>query len=77
MSDAIKRCCQQVAGAVRLARTELGLMVLDNNDPLVQARRKTCEACPKYEFGRCHECGCVLWGKTRVKNEKCPTGRWS
>lgn len=43
-----------------------------------------CEACEKYEDGRCLVCGCRLSAsksafsnKLRMKSQACPLGRWS
>ena len=31
----------------------------------------------KYKHGYKHGCGCRLDAKTRLKNEKCPVGKWT
>lgn len=63
------------AGAVKLARAELGLVVLQDAG-LLEARRQACEACDRWRHGRCVECGCYTWAKTRLVRESCPLDRW-
>jgi len=61
-------------GAVKLAKAELG--VDDVSLEVLTERRTICNTCDKNDFGRCQECGCYLWAKTRLKSEKCPIGSW-
>ena len=68
-------CCGKVRGAVKMARAELGLAVL-RLPQLVDARRRSCEACDRWEHGRCLECKCYTWAKSLLPNEACPLGRW-
>ena len=46
----------------------------------VQARREICSHCEhqKTLMGArfCDTCGCAIWGKTLLKFEKCPEGKW-
>lgn len=65
-----------IRGAPRLARVELGLSILEGSDEKVKKRRSVCESCRSWEHGRCLECSCYTWGKTRVEGEKCPKGLW-
>lgn len=46
-----------------------------------QRRMAICQACPFAITGKtkkffCSKCDCVLAGKTRVRGEKCPVGKW-
>lgn len=36
----------------------------------------TCHGCPRYSYGACMECGCIVLVKTKLKDEKCPLGKW-
>lgn len=67
-------CGQKIAGAVKLARAEFNLGVVDAET--VAARRKACEACDRWDHGRCLECGCFTFAKTKLPREDCPLGRW-
>jgi hypothetical protein len=72
-------CCKgnpakAVTGAVKLAAVELGLWRPPAE--LVAARRAACEACDRWDHGRCGECGCYTFAKTRLRSEKCPLGKW-
>lgn len=64
-----------VTGAAKLLRSELGLVILKDQD-LIQARRRACEACDRWEHGKCGECGCYTWAKSRLSREVCPLGKW-
>lgn len=64
-----------LGGAVKLAKAELGLSLLKDQD-LIQQRRRACEACPEWEHGKCRQCGCYTWAKTRLTRETCPLDRW-
>lgn len=68
-------CCGKVAGIVKLARSEWNIGVV-SLPQLIADRRKACEACDRWEHGRCLECKCFTWAKTRLPKEKCPLGRW-
>jgi len=39
-------------------------------------RLDICKTCPLFENNRCRKCGCFLQAKARIKNEKCPEGKW-
>jgi hypothetical protein len=39
-------------------------------------RFAVCKSCDKYFFGVCKYCGCVLRGKTILKHQTCPIGKW-
>ena len=73
-------CCRGrrnlAAGAVKLLQAEIGLGVLEDREA-VAARRAACEACERWEHGRCWSCGgCYTWAKTRLTAERCPLDRW-
>lgn len=72
-------CCggakRFVVGAGKLARAEVGLNVL-KDEATIAERRAACESCDRWEHGRCLECGCYTWAKTKLKAEKCPLGKW-
>lgn len=63
-----------VSGAVKLAKSELGIGVIDAD--AIAVRRAACESCERWEHGRCLECGCYTWAKTRLTRERCPLGKW-
>jgi len=46
----------------------------------IEARRQICSHCEhqKTVIGArfCDICGCAIWGKTLLKFEKCPEGKW-
>ena len=65
---------EKAKGAVKLAKAELG--VDDVSLDVLQARREACSSCEHNDFGRCSDCGCYLWAKTKLKSEKCPIGKW-
>lgn len=61
-------------GAVKLAKSEMGFGIA--SDDVVSSRRGACESCDRWDHGRCMECGCYTWAKTRLTNERCPLGKW-
>jgi|TARA_E500000318_G_C3458423_1_gene171635 hypothetical protein len=65
---------EKAKGAIKLGKAELGLN--DVSLDVLNLRRSECNQCDKNEIGRCTECGCYLWAKTKLKNEKCPIGKW-
>ena len=65
---------EKAKGAVKLAKAELG--VDDVSLDVLQTRREICSSCEHNDFGRCSDCGCYLWAKTKLKSEKCPVGKW-
>lgn len=70
------RRSSRVLGAAKLLAAEIGLAVL-KDDSVVAGRRKACEACDRWQHGRCWECGgCYTWAKTRMVAERCPLDRW-
>lgn len=47
--------------------------------PVVQDQRlQVCRACQWYDslWIRCRHCGCFLKAKVKLKNQKCPIGKW-
>lgn len=64
-----------LAGATKLLRSELGLRVIQD-ESVIQARRQACEACEFWDHGRCKECGCYTFAKSRLAQENCPHNRW-
>lgn len=67
-------CCGKIRGAVKMLRSEAGIGIA--LPQLIAARREACEACERWEHGRCLECKCFTWAKTRLPNEECPLGKW-
>jgi len=67
-------CCGKIKGAIKLAASELNIGIAD--DATVHSRRRACESCDRWEHGRCTECGCFTYAKTRLTNERCPLGKW-
>lgn len=65
---------EKAKGAIKLGKAELGID--DVSLDVLQMRRSECQKCDKNEIGRCLECGCYLWAKTKLKREKCPIGKW-
>jgi hypothetical protein len=47
----------------------------------VDKRREICDKCEhkKIVIGAkfCEECGCAIWGKTLIKFQSCPKGKWN
>lgn len=64
-----------LGGAVKLAQAELGISLLRDQD-MVHQRRRACESCEEWEHGKCRQCGCYTWAKTRLTRETCPLDRW-
>jgi len=45
----------------------------------IERRRRICETCEHFlpgAGGRCKLCGCFYRAKIRLKNERCPAGKW-
>lgn len=43
----------------------------------VKKRNAECESCEHRNiFKVCEKCGCITNMKTKLKNEKCPIGKW-
>ena len=76
-------CCGQartpiasaISGAVKIAKAELGIGRI--RDEVVAERRAICEGCERWDHGRCTECGCFTYAKTKLRSEACPLGKWS
>lgn len=53
----------------------------DKKTNYVIIRRQICDTCEhkKIVIGAkfCNSCGCAIWGKTLIKWEKCPKGKWN
>ncbi|MGA1046372.1 MAG: DUF6171 family protein [Phycisphaerales bacterium] len=71
-------CCGNrvsvMSGAVRLLQSEIGIGVA--SDEIVADRRRACESCDRWDHGRCRECGCFTFAKTKLRSERCPLGKW-
>jgi hypothetical protein len=57
--------------------------LLNPNEPRsldedAQARLDICEKCPELVglAKQCKQCGCVMTLKVKLKNAKCPLGKW-
>lgn len=68
--------------AKALARHVASGMQTRTDEEVIQLL-EICEACEKYEDGRCLVCGCRLSAsksafsnKLRMKSQSCPLGRW-
>ena len=70
-----KRAAEMMAGAIKLAASELNLVQIAKASTIA-ARRAACEACDRWDHGRCNQCGCFTFAKTRLKSEACPLGKW-
>ncbi|MEB3209532.1 MAG: DUF6171 family protein [Synechococcus sp.] len=64
-----------LAGAAKLVRSELGIVVL-KDQAVIDARRRACEGCDRWDHGKCLECGCYTYAKSRLTKETCPLDRW-
>jgi len=62
------------SGAMKLAKSELGIGVV--GEDVIATRRKHCEGCDRWNHGKCLECGCYTYAKTRLTREQCPLGLW-
>jgi len=62
------------AGAMKLAKSELGIGVV--GEDVIASRREACEGCDRWNHGKCLECGCYTYAKTRLTRERCPLGLW-
>lgn len=43
---------------------------------IIIKRARVCETCLFHGMIFCQECGCILYIKQRLSNEKCPLGLW-
>lgn len=47
----------------------------------IEKRRNICNSCEhkKIIIGAkfCNSCGCAIWGKTMIKSQSCPEGKWN
>jgi len=52
----------------------------DEKPSYIEIRRNICNSCEhlKIIIGAkfCNSCGCAIWGKTLMKNQSCPEGKW-
>lgn len=48
------------------------------NDELFNKRYSICKQCPELIkiSKQCKKCGCFMATKTKIKNAKCPIGKW-
>jgi hypothetical protein len=67
-------CCGKIKGAVKLVKSELNIGI--SSPEVVANRRTVCEECDQWDHGRCRECGCFTYAKTKLTNERCPLGKW-
>lgn len=67
------------AGMIGIAKA---VARIDRAEPATIARRRViCRGCPESipsAIGtmKCRLCGCQLWAKTTLKDQKCPAGKW-
>ena len=64
-----------IAGAAAFLAQNLG-MKKEPSPETVETRKAECMACPDNDLGRCLKCGCYLYSKVRVRDERCPIGKW-
>lgn len=43
---------------------------------IIKKRTKICKSCEEYVFATCNICVCPIYTKVRVKNTRCPIGKW-
>lgn len=64
------------------AREERGPFGVFATKEIRDARMKTCNSCPEFKpkilhvMSLCRICSCVLEGKTWLKEQVCPLGKW-
>ena len=48
------------------------------DDELAERRMEICRACPFYVAltHQCRKCGCIMNLKTKIRDAKCPEGKW-
>gem|GEM_PF-3505199 len=68
-----------VEGAAKIALSAVGARCADA--ATVRHRRDLCAQCAHEQrlagaLPICGLCHCVIWSKTRLKDEVCPDGRW-
>ncbi len=61
-------------GATKLVKSELGIG--SAADSMVETRKALCLSCGFQDLGVCSKCGCYCAAKIKLKNEKCPIGKW-
>ena len=42
----------------------------------IDERLSHCTDCENNKMGICKKCGCIIQGKVRFPNQKCPIGLW-
>ena len=42
----------------------------------VEERLSYCNDCEHNKMGICKRCGCIIQGKTRLADQRCPIGLW-
>jgi hypothetical protein len=69
-----KSCCggavAAVVGAAKIIQSRAGIGIAP--DEVIESRRRTCEACERWNHGQCSACGCYTLDKTRLARESCP-----
>ncbi len=64
----------------KLSATPLGLIDKNNyvTDLEADVRMNICNQCDSFIHltSQCKECGCFMNLKTKLKNTKCPLGKW-
>ena len=73
-------CCGKTVEKVKHIATGFAKLALDIDRDMALKRIRICKDCDKIHWlGRtlwCSICKCFIPAKARVKNEKCPKGRW-
>lgn len=68
-------------GSKKIAKSILNVDIANNE--IIEARRKICINCEfrikgnnENSLGKCGICGCFIYHKTRLLEEKCPKNYW-
>ena len=51
-------------------------MALMARKSTVEERLGFCSSCEHNKLGICRKCGCIIQGKTRLADQRCPIGLW-
>lgn len=74
MEDVFKNGVKSIFEAAKNIATGVDQYVSTNTEI---ERKEICKACPKLMVTRqCGECLCFIDFKTKLKQEKCPLGKW-
>ena len=73
-----KRRQMQLQNGARVLPTDLLDKSNHTTDETASTRMQICEQCPSLIklTNQCKECGCVMTLKVKLKEAKCPLGKW-